>query len=45
MNDWDRAYRGLHRPPAEPEPAEREMQDAFLYVVAAIALLVIIFGV
>ena len=36
--DWDKAY--MRR--ADPEPAARETQDALLYVVAAIALLVII---
>ena len=40
MSPWDKAY--MARTESEPEPAERETQDAFLYVVAAIALFVII---
>lgn len=47
MNDndsWNRAYMNLGRSEPDPEPPARYTEDAALYIVAAIALFVIIFG-
>ena len=40
MSPWDKAYMARSEPATEP--VDRETQDAFSYVVAAIALVVII---
>ena len=44
MTPWDEAYLRRRQPRPDTEPAERETQDAFLYIVAAFALIVIMFG-
>jgi hypothetical protein len=41
VNDWDRAYLNLAREANKPEPAERRRADVALYIVAAIALVVL----
>jgi hypothetical protein len=41
MNDWDRAYLDLGRSKPDQEPAERRRQDLSLYLIAALALVVL----
>lgn len=43
MTEWDKAFMARRSEP-EPEPPARYTEDAALYIVAAIALFVIIFG-